>query len=171
MLDAPFKIGDVYWREAGGSAAITIDCPMCSGNKYVTVILGNDERYNVECEACGMGYRGPQGTITEYDVTPRAEQFVIDVVVSWRDDQWSVGDPTGRTAYFHTLYATEAEALTASVKRAEKLEESNMKGRRKKKYGKVSSWKIQYHQRQIAEFEKQIAWHRKKIDAKKALED
>ena len=171
MLDAPFKIGDVYWREAGTSAQKTIECPMCSGNKYVTVILGNGEKYDVECEACGLGYRGPQGTITEYGVTPRAEPFKIEKVVGWRNDRWSVGDTIGYTTYFDNLYATEAEALAASKKRAVNLEDSNMASRRKKKYGNVSSWSIQYHKRQIIDFEKQIAWHQRKIDAKKALKD
>lgn len=171
MLKAPFEIGDTYWREAGDSKEITVECPMCSGHRYVTVTLGNGDTYTVDCEACELGYRGPQGFLTQCEVEPRAEQFTIDAVVEWRNGRWRVGNPSGRITDFDTLFKTEALALTASVKRAEKLEERNMASRRKKKYGKVSSWKIQYHKRQIAEFEKQIAWHQKKIDAKKALED
>ena len=166
LIDAPFKIGEVYWREAGSHRQVTVECPMCSGQKYVTVTLGNGEQYTVECECCGLGYRGPQGVITEYDVTPEAESFKIASVESWQDGKWRVADPTGRTAYFDTLYRTEAEALAASEKRAVDLEDSNMESRRQKKYGKVSSWKIQYHKKQIADFERQIAWHAAKIAAK-----
>ncbi len=171
MLDAPFKIGDIYWCEAGSSRQVTVECPMCCGQKYVTVIIGKGEKIDVECEACGLGYLGPQGFITEYDVTPKAELFKIASVESWSDDRWRVADPTGRIAYFDTLHATEIDALAASMLRAEDLEESNMANRRKKKYGKVSTWRIRYHQNQIKDFERKIAWHRAKIDAKKALEE
>lgn len=167
MIDVPFEIGDTYWREAGNARRVTVECPMCCGQKYVTVTIGTGEQYTVECEACKLGYQGPQGVITEYDVTPQAEVFVIAKIKEWRNNQWLVADNSGRTAYFHTLYKTEAEALAASKKRAADLEDRNMASRRKKKYGKVSSWSILYHKRQIAEHERGIAWHRKKIDAKK----
>lgn len=166
IFDAPFSIGDVYWLEAGPSEKKTVECPMCSGNKYVTVTLGNGEKYELECEACRLGYIGSQGVITEYDVTPRAEQFKIEKVAEWRDGKWRVEGPTGLIVYFDSLYATEAEALAASEKHASDREDENMANRRKKKYRRVSSWTILYHQRQIADCEKQIAWHRAHIHAK-----
>ncbi|MCP4900904.1 MAG: hypothetical protein GY906_28385 [bacterium] len=170
ILNTPFKIDDLYWREAGSHRQVTVECPMCCGQRYVTVTIGTGEQYTVECEACGAGYLGPQGVITEYDVTPKAEKFIIAEVKEWRDKRWSVADAYGQTAYFDTLYKTEAEALAASEKRAAELVESNMANRRKKKYGKVSSWTVLYHKRQITDFERQIAWHQAKIDAKGAGE-
>ena len=169
-MDAPFKLGDTYWRPSGHSDQVTIECPMCCGDKCVTVILGDGEKFNVDCEACGLGYAGPQGTITEYTRTPHAEPFVIHKIVSWRDGKWTVESTDGCTLDFDLLYATEAGAVAKAVERATALEDDNMARLRKKKYGRVSSWKIQYHQRQIADFQKQIAWHERHIDAKKARE-
>lgn len=166
MLDAPFKIGETYWRAASGNRQVTVECPMCCGQKYVTVTLGNGEQYTVDCEACGAGFEGPRGVVQQYDRTPLAEPFEIVKIKEWREDRWLVANPTNLTAYFDTLYATEAEALAASEKRAADLMDSNMASLRKKKYGKVSSWNIRYHKRQIKEYQKKIAWHQSKIYTK-----
>lgn len=166
MLEAPFKIGDVYWRPGGPSRSERVECPMCCGKKYITAIIGTGEKFEMECEECMAGYLGPLGYIEQYVIEPAAEKFVIDSVYGWDDGKWRVKSHTGTIIDFASLYTTEEEALAADVKRAAAVEEHNMADRRKKKYGKVSSWTIQYHQKQIKDHERQIEWHRKKLHAK-----
>jgi hypothetical protein len=166
----PFKIGDVFWIEDGLYQQEIIICPMCAGNKYVTVVLGSNEAVDIECECCAVGYCGSQGYIKESKLEPKAVRFEIAKVVEWRDGKWTVANLVGRSVRFDRLFETEGWAMASAVKRMEDLEESNMQNRRKKKYGKASTWSIRYHQRQIADAEKTIAWHRNKINAKKAVE-
>jgi hypothetical protein len=171
MLTAPFEIGDVYWIPAGPSRSERVTCPMCLGDKFITAIIGSGEKYELECECCMLGYQGPQGTVSQYVRTPEAEEYKIASIEEWRDNQWYLKSTAGRYSNFDMLYKTEEEALAADVKREADLEESNMKNLRKKKYGRVSSWSIQYHKTQIKEFERKIAWHEAKLHAKPKQED
>jgi hypothetical protein len=144
---------------------------MCCGNKIVIVTIGTGEKYNVECEACRAGYLGARGFIEEYEQTPRADRFEIAKIIEWRDGKWRVESTTNQIEDFTNLYATEEEALAKATQNAEQLIEQNMANRRKKKYGKVSSWTIQYHLKQIKQFERDIKWHREKINQKQKTEE
>ena len=166
MLQLPFEIGQTYWKDAGSSRRVTTECPMCCGYKRVTVTIGTGETYEVECEECRLGYSDPRGVIEQWSSTPAAESFTIASIQEWREGVWQVKATDGETIDFDRLFATEEEALAAAVERKEALEERNMAQLRKKKHGKVSSWTIHYHLRQIADYEKKIAWHRSKIHDK-----
>lgn len=166
MLKAPFEIGDVYWRPAGIAQQERVECPMCCGNKYITATIGTGETYELECDTCMAGYLGAQGYINQYVPAPKAEKFVIDKLHQWCEDGWRVADPSGRIADFTALYATEEAALAVDAQWAVDLEERNMASLRRKKYGRVSSWSIQYHRKQIKEYERKIAWHQQKLHEK-----
>lgn len=166
MLKAPFEIGQVYWSPQRHSYKVTVSCPMCCGNKRVSVTIGTGETYDVECEECKAGYIGPRGFIEQWEQTPKAERFEIASIEEWRDGKWRVKSTTGDTASFDTLFTTEGDALAEAARCAAELIEHNMASQRKKKYGKVSSWSIQYHNKQIKEHERQAEWHRDKVRLK-----
>ena len=71
-------------------------------------------------------------------------------------------------ARFSSLCRTEAEALAVSTTECATQAEENMR-RRQHHRGRVSraTWSVQYHRANIKDLERQLAWHRAKIDAKK----
>lgn len=166
-VEAPFEIGQTFWIASHIPRQGTIPCPICLGRRVVVVLIGEDERVDVDCEACGVGYEGPKGTITEWTWTPGAEPFVIKDIVSMSGASWRVRSAGNVQADFDTLYQTEADALAASAVRCDANHEGNMMRRRHRKQGvSKATWAIQYHRKCIADAERQIAWHRSKLTAR-----
>lgn len=162
-LVAPFTIGDTYWLPSTSPRHEIEPCPVCAGTKFVTVLAGA-ERFVVECDVCGLGYHGPQGTVGIYHYDPHAEAFTVASVVSMRDGEWTVKSTTGTEAVFHRLCATEAEALMQSKAAYLAQEDHNMRqrGHRRKGVSKAT-WTVQYHRNAIKKLERELAYHRGKI--------
>jgi hypothetical protein len=157
----PFSIGDVKWLP------VTTKCPVCFGKLFCTVILGNDERVQVPCEACGKGYDGPRGTIQEHNYTPEARKFTIASIASMHMGRWCINSEEGGYAEFSDLCATEEDALAQSAAKCAEAHERNMESRAThRKQTKEHTWSIKYHRKEIADCERRIEWHRSKIEAR-----
>lgn len=162
-LTMPFEIGTTYWLPSRSPRQETVPCPVCAGSKVVTVLAG-EEKFAVECDACGLGYRGPQGTVTEYHYDPHAVSFTIASVVRLDDDGWSVKSTDGAQARFRDLRETEAEALDVSKAAYLAQEEHNMRQRRHRRKGvSKATWTVRYHTDAIKKLERELAYHRGKI--------
>ncbi len=162
-LTLPFKIGDMYWLPSRSPRQTIEPCPVCKGTKMVTVLSG-DERFDMECDACGLGYKGPRGTVTEWHYDPHVEPFTIDSIVRMDGDEWTVKSVTGGQAVFSILCATEAEALDVSAKAYVAQEEENTRRRRYRRKGvSKAAWTVRYHQDAIKRLERELAYHRGKI--------
>ena len=162
-LELPFQIGQTLWMARTYPEKVTVPCPVCQGTMAVVVLCG-DERFAVPCEGCGLGFNGPQGTITEYDHSPAAVAFTIAEVTSMHQGRWSLCSSTGDHAQFDDLYATEAEAMAASVVTCAENHERNMQTRQyRRKNAKQATWSVRYHRDQIKELERQIAWHQSRL--------
>lgn len=163
-LETPFSIGQQMWMAVGDSEQVTKPCPVCNGEKAVTIILGTGEHVSVLCDACGLGFDGPRGFIQEWEHHPRAKSFVIASVKSFRDGQYEVLSEDGSWADFASLYQAETEALDAAVVRAAAQHERNMVSyqhtRRKAQH---LTWTVQYHRGCIADLQKQIDWHSSRV--------
>lgn len=72
-----YKVGDWVWYATYESEEIKVPCPVCYGNKVVTVILGNGDEVAVECDYCGKGWQNALGYVTDYQRNPKAEQQQI----------------------------------------------------------------------------------------------
>jgi hypothetical protein len=165
----PFKIGEVKWMPAHAPRKIQVECPVCAGQLAVTVILGGGESVSVPCECCGKGWEGPRGVIEEWEYDPQAVRFEIASIASMHNGRWWVGSTDGAHAEYTDLRETEDEALAVSAERCAKQYEHNMATRaRNKRDTKEHTWSIQYHRKEIAHCEQRIAWHRSKIEARKA---
>jgi hypothetical protein len=135
----------------------------------VTVSLGGGESVSVPCECCGKGWEGPRGVIEEWEYDPQAVRFEIASIASMHNGRWWVGSTDGAHAEYTDLRETEDEALAVSAERCAKQYEHNMATRaRNKRDTKEHTWSIQYHRKEIAHCEQRIAWHRSKIEARKA---
>jgi hypothetical protein len=168
MLTMPFAIGDVMWLPAHYPTKVTVTCPVCFGNLAVVVTLGDGEQVAVPCDACGLGFNGPRGTIEEYQYAPKAIRFEIARVKSMRDDEWYVESVDGGEADFARLVSDEAEALAVSAKNCADQQESNMRTLQRHRNGvQRLTWSVRYHNEKIADLERQIAWHRAKVQKRK----
>jgi ribosomal protein S27E len=170
-MDTPFKIGQTYWLPRHNAERVTIPCPACKGTKVITITYG-DEQVSVDCEACGLGFEGPKGTVTEYEFTPAAEEFTVARPVGLYGDRWSVKATDGRTADFEILCETEAAALAMSAAKCAEQHELNMQSRlHSRSRAKHASWTVRYHRKCIADLEQQIAWHTARINAGKVKKE
>ena len=165
VIETPFQIGALYWMPVLNPRQIEMPCPVCYGNRTITVTLGNGEHVAVECEGCGIGYDGPRGFVTDYSYEYAANPFTIEVVTSMYGGSWRLKSIEGDNADWSTLCATEQEALDASKKRMQEVIDANTDTRRVKKNHAVkqSGWSVGYHEKQIKEYERKIAWHRGKV--------
>ncbi len=164
MLDTPFEIGQEYWMPLSTPREVTVPCPICAGQRHVTVILGDGEHVSVDCDGCGSGFAGPKGTITEWDQTPGAVSFVIGYVESLYSNRWTLKSRDGKTSDFADLCTTEAEAVACSMKRCADQQEHNlMQGRHRRRGLSKAAWTIRYHRQCIRDLERQLVWHRAKV--------
>ena len=165
-LTPPFAIGQTLWTARTSPQQATIACPVCFGKRVIRVELGNGELVPINCDGCGLGYEGPRGIITEYDHSPAADPFTIAEVVAFQNNEWTFKSDDGKTAYNTGLYLTKSEALAESQKRCDEFHERNIMTRGGKRAGvKKAGWTVRYHRREIANLERDLAWHRAKVNA------
>ncbi len=169
-MEFPFTIGATMYLPGCGSEQVRVVCPVCFGKLGITVVLGDGEEVGVICDACGLGFNGPRGYIEEWVQQPKVTPFVIAGIEAYRGGdkpEWTLRSTDETTAYFHELHATEAEALVVATARAKDAHERNMQSRQHKKRDvKRATWTVRYHREQIADLERQLAWHRAKVLAK-----
>lgn len=162
-LETPFTIGQQMWLAVGDTENVKVTCPVCAGALGVTVTLGSGEQVGVMCDACGLGFDGPRGYITEWEHRPRAVPFVIASVKSFRDGKWEVLSTEG-WSYFHKLHQTEAEALAAAQQQAAQQHENNMLSRQRQKSSvRRLTWSVRYHNDCIKDLQRQIDWHQARV--------
>jgi len=156
----PFAIGDVKWLPAHQPRKVEVPCPVCFGNLFVIVTLGNGEEFAVQCEGCGLGFNGPQGTIQQYQYEPSAIHFEIARVESMHDTRWRVSSVTGGSANYNELVETEEEALAISRQKCADQQEDNMRSLQRTRAGAQRlTWSVRYHNDKIADLERQLEWH------------
>jgi hypothetical protein len=166
VLHVPFQIGQTFWLPRSFGEKKTMPCPVCAGNRRFDVILGSGERLSVPCDGCGVGFDGPRGVIEEWDHSPAAVEFTVARVRSMHDGRWSLVSESGDMADFDDLCATEAEAMEISARKCAENHERNMQTRQRKRKGtQKAGWTVRYHREQIADLERQLAWHRDKVKA------
>jgi hypothetical protein len=154
-----FNIGDRVWVAAYGNVAARITCPVCYGNRAVTLILGNGDEVRLPCGHCSPGYESPRGYVTEYRAEARAYERVIDSVtvstgaVEYGAENYSF--PEARA------FATEAEALAAAEQIAAEAQQAN---ERRADFGKEDAkrsfaWNAGYHLRESKRLREKADYH------------
>ncbi|HAM41668.1 MAG TPA: hypothetical protein DCP69_10115 [Candidatus Omnitrophica bacterium] len=166
-ISLPFRVGDVLWMPLAESRQVTIPCPICAGKRVVRVELGDGDLVTVDCDGCGLGFSGPQGTITEREHDPKVERFEIAEPVSLYGGEWQVRSTTGAEHELKDLYPTEAEAFAVAAKRSAQQTEHNMMSRARRKKGlSKTAWTVRYHRERIRDAERELAWHRARLHDK-----
>jgi hypothetical protein len=147
-MNPPFEIGQkIYVPWASAYLCEMVQCPICFGKKSVTLILGNGEHVPVECEGCGLGYNGPQGTIQARAPASGVRDEIISGM-TLRGGEWifEVGHERINSRDIFT------DLALAEAKRAELHAEAEAR----------------YHREQIARCEQTLAWHKAKLSVAKS---
>ena len=168
-MDTPFTVGDTYYLPHDNPTQITVPCPTCYGARKVTLILGNGEQVEIQCEGCGKGYEGPRGSVTEYRYEAHVSVFTIAGIHSMYNDEWTLKSTGGETASWSQLYTTRAVAMQRAEECMRDVIDQNMRTQSARtKYQRQNlTWTVQYHEKCIKDHERQIAWHRGRVSERK----
>lgn len=137
------------------------------------VIDGFKKAWEVQCEACGKGYEGPQGVEAHWEVSTGASKVTITGLDRMDGDHVivQVAGINRRTYEFSELYKTEAEALAESERYQAEFREQNTRSAEARNTHRraETAWTVRYHNQCIKDYETKIAWHRSKVQEKVLL--
>ncbi len=170
MNKQPYKIGQtVFVVDASPYAQTEIACPVCYGKLSVTLILGNGEHQDIECDYCSRGYHGPSGTVM--DRAPHssvAEKAVTGISHDQYGDRWRV-ECDGFTEDPANIFINAEMAEAYRARRHLEVEKTaaDMNTDRRSHGGKTLPWSVGYARREIKDCERRIAHHKAKLSAHK----
>ena len=161
-----FNVGDRVWLASCGTEQVTKPCPICYGKLRVTLLLGNGDSVDIDCDTCGNGYKQSRGVVQEYEYVAEATPIVITAVVV----EQTMGSEKIEYRCGYTcpppenLFLTESEALArcAEIVREEQERQATRVEYLKKKAQKSYSWNAGYHLREAKSLEERAKYHREK---------
>ncbi len=169
MIEPKFKIGQIVFKGEYERTETTIVCPDCGGSAKIKVTLADLSEWLIECGACAPGsYSPPTGTITQFAFCSIAKQYTVTGVKMTLDlvayDLNNFGTGSYWTANENDLFATPDEALIeADKKKTEHEATENKRFLNKIKDTKTWAWNLSYHRKCIADHEKQLEYHKSKV--------
>lgn len=161
-----FKVGDTAWVPSYGNMQKLITCPDCLGNRYLTCILGDGTQITFDCECCREGWEYT-GKLRIYEYQANVHSINITGLEIDTKGGIQVHRYKDGCAIYSDVFATKEEAMAfaeAKVIEHDKAEQNRIKNH--KEYARKSwAWNATYHQRQIKDLEKKIAYHEAKLRA------
>lgn len=162
-----YNIGDKVWWATCETQEININCPICFGNKKVTLILGNGENVETDCDYCGLGFEGPRGFTKEYQRVSGAKEIAIAGKEVREDEK-------GRNVeyryenyclYNSNIFLTKEEAENRVSEMIKEYEDSEVKRLAYKNKANQThySWSIGYHRKRLKDAQKEVDYHSRKI--------
>ena len=160
-----FKIGDQVWWARTENTEIRITCPECLGKRFITVILGDDTRHTIPCICCESGWEGSRGWLVgwrhEVNVTTTV---VIGVRMTAEETEYQLPE----SYLTKDLYATKDEAEERAMELVKERDADELRRMHcKEKDTRSWAWNVHYHRKCIRDAEKQIEYHRAKLDVAK----
>lgn len=160
-----YNIGDKVWIAQCGQKQVRHDCPVCYGQLFVTLILGNGDEIRTPCDYCGKGYEGPKGYVLEYEWVAETRQVTIMSKTKKETNGKTEYDFHSYDAYFHEAYDTKEEAEAKTLENIKEHEEDERKRIewRKSHNHKTYSWHVGYSKKEIKEAQRKLDWHSKRV--------
>ena len=168
--DCPYQIDDVvYLAVAYSNSTEKVPCPVCFGKLSVVLILGNGEHQSIECDFCGLGYKGPQGVVQKRKASSSVQRFIITGI--GKDAQgWYITKHHQREYLDNgNVFPTQAGAEGRRVElyalaevQAKNQWELNIRNRKSK-----PTWSVGYHREELKELRRKAQYHEEKLREKK----
>jgi hypothetical protein len=168
-----YRVGDRVWMHHAETREVKLTCPVCAGNRIVTLILGSGESVELPCDYCGKGFEGPRGVVTEWEYSRGAEQLTIHEVRSIMTEKGEEVEyrlTDNRVGRDGEMFASRREAevdcerVCTEIALAERTRAEYIKKDQARSY----SWNAGYHMREAKRSEKQAEYHRSKFALCKA---
>ena len=151
MSEVEFKRGDVVYLATFDSKEVQKTCPVCFGQRCVTVILGDGTMVQTPCDYCGLGYGGPTGFVREWTREPLAEPCVIESVTVRDTGRRIVEYGSGHfTLDPRNTFPDQGSAMARALERKAEYEkdEAERSDRGRANTAKKATWSIGYHMRE-----------------------
>ena len=161
-MNETYKIGDKAWVATYGSKQLTRTCPVCRGNKQVTVILGNDDHVVTPCDFCRSSL-GPTGAVITHEYLVEAHPTTITEI---RLVQTADGSQYRYNSFLTPgthLFPTKEEALEKALELAAARQEEEQTRAEHLKANKLKSysWNVGYHLQAAARSRAEAERHEK----------
>lgn len=152
----------VYWVESHTHYGKSIPCPMCFGNRFVTIILGDESRSKIECGMCSHGCERPSGVAKTWEAAAIIYSGVITGISTREGLKYEIGHSS---VYARDCFDSEDSAIPArdaalkeaQDRRAKWFEDSFVQCKKKQ------VWSAGYHRSQIKDAERTIEWHKARL--------
>lgn len=166
MKPAPYQIGQqVFVVEATPYRGDDVPCPVCFGQLWVELTLGDGSKERVECEYCSLGCSPPSGKVKEHvvksSVTPTT---VVGLRYDEYSREWEVETRLSGEIFAdqESAEARRVVAHAAAEDYRKRMDEDNF-NRGKKKI----TWSAGYHQEYIKKLTREMEYHQNKLMQKK----
>jgi len=160
-----YNIGDKVWIAQSGQKQVRYDCPVCYGQLFVTLILGNGDEIRTPCDYCSKGYEGPKGYVLEYEYVCESRQVTITDKTKQESSGETKCEYRSYDAYFTEAYDSKEEAdvkTSENIKEREEQERKNIEWRKSSNH-KSYSWHVGYSIKEIKEAQRKLDWHNKRV--------
>jgi len=166
-----FNIGDVVWIVDTGITQKWMMCPDCMGKKFLTVILGDGSKVTIDCAGCQAGFDPPTGKVSYYEWSANTKCSIVRKV----EIEVAAGKTKITYGFEDRGYVDESDVfktIEEAMARAKELAEERNKAEierisTKEKPAHTWSWNACYHRRQIKEAERNLEYHKAKLEVAK----
>ena len=159
-----YQIGDyVYFVTSSCNYSKQINCPMCDGKCFVTIILGNGEHQEIQCGYCQRGIDPPSGKATTWGPESKIQSGSVSGIEQGYDHfRYKVNY---HSLEEHELFDNEDDAkpirdekLKQEIERSKLWFRDNFINAKKKQV-----WSAGYHKKCIEDAERTIDWHKMRL--------
>ena len=159
------KVGSTIYVSRFGQKEVFLKCPVCFGEKIVTLILGNGDKVEMPCECCSRGVEPSTGYVKEWRMEAGVESVIITKIETTIDANGETYEyiSDNRIFYPKDIFITEQEAVEESIKRADKynLDQETKAEFVKGKPDKNYTWNAGYHIREAKKAKEKVDYHTK----------
>ena len=170
-----WNVGDKVWWSDCGSREVEKTCPVCFGQRWVILILGDGTHVKTPCDFCGHGFEGPRGYVTEYEWVAEPKEVTI---TGRRVEEGGLSrhprDNSGRVVEYEVsgrwwpkdteLFDAEGPCRARCEERIKEFtEEQAGRGKSiKEHHHKKYSWRVGYHRKEAKDHRHQAEYHETK---------
>ena len=164
-----FNIGDKVFKARYEKQEKWVTCPDCLGSRRVKMVLGDGTEILIECGGCDPGgYQPSTGRIRQYDYATVVKEYTVTGVNTRANEVGYELDNCGAGSYYtgtdKDVFGTVEEAQAdGDNQRAEHEASENKRLMAKTKDHKSWAWNATYHRRCIKDHERQLEYHRAKV--------
>lgn len=175
MKTENFNIGDKAWLARYSNEPETVQCPDCFGRRFLTVILGDESRVTIECNACTRGLNYSTGRIKTWKYSARVEEITIDGMECRKGEptryRYNSTSSTSFIADSENLFATKEAAERRAVELRDTADQEEKKNLERRKEYPRKSWAFNatYHRKCVAHAERDLEYHKSKLDVAKLM--